>query len=295
MNISRAKTVLIVVFLGLNIFLAYHLFLPEWGGAGGALTREELQKMEQKLAENNYEISTSIPRKKMSSSFLTVRPLKTDAEKIAKQFFMAGKVNRIIADDKNIFEDDGAVLEIFSNGFYRYLLKKDNTMENNLTGEVTSVDTVEIVEDFMAQRGMEFKELKPDIVRGDPAQYCKMSYYQLYSRVPLFSGHLGFTVEKGIVREVESCLLEIIGQEKRREMEVLPVTMAIMRLIEEIGPAYRKRSITDVSLGFYSQEYDAEQWEVPPVWRIVIDGTDIYYVNAFTGFIEPDGSADNIT
>lgn len=295
MNISRAKTVLIVVFLGLNLFLAYHLFLPEWGGAGSAFTREELQKLEQKLAENNYEISTSIPRKKMSSSFLTVRPLKTDAEKIAKQFFIAGKANRIIADDKNIFESDDGVLEIFSNGFYRYLLKKDNTMENNLTGKITSAEAVEIVENFMVQKGIEFKELKPDAVRGDPSQSCKMSYYQLYSRVPLFSGHLGITMEKGVVKEVKNCLLEIVGQEKRREMEVLPVTMAIMRLIEEIGPAYRKRNITDVGLGFYSQEYDAEQWEVPPVWRIVIDGTDIYYVNAFTGFIEPDGFADQIT
>lgn len=292
MNISKAKTVLIAVFLGLNIFLIYHLFLPEWGGARDAFTRDEFRRMENKLTENNYEVCISIPEEMMSSSFLTVRPLKADAEKIRKQFFKAERVNRIISDDKITFEGDGETLEISNNGFYRYLLTKDNTMKDNLTEEITPAEAVEIVEDFLIRRGIDFKNLKPDIMHGDPAQSCKMSYYQLFSWIPLFSGHLTVTVEKGKVREVESCLLEIVGQEKRREMEVLPVTMAIMRLIEEIGPAYRKRTITDIDLGFYSQEYNAEQWEVPPVWRIIIDGTDIYYVNAFTGYIEPDGSAD---
>ena len=114
MNISKAKTVLIAVFLGLNIFLIYHLFLPEWGGARDAFTRDEFRRMENKLTENNYEVCISIPEEMMSSSFLTVRPLKADAEKIRKQFFKAERVNRIISDDKITFEGDGETCLLYT-------------------------------------------------------------------------------------------------------------------------------------------------------------------------------------
>ncbi|NLA26320.1 MAG: hypothetical protein GX878_02885, partial [Firmicutes bacterium] len=43
-------------------------------------------------------------------------------------------------------------------------------------------------------------------------------------------------------------------------------------------------------LGFYSRDYDAEEWEVPPVWRFLFEDGEISYINAFTGNLELETS-----
>ncbi len=66
-------------------------------------------------------------------------------------------------------------------------------------------------------------------------------------------------------------------------MEVISAAEAVCRVVREIGPSLQPRRIVQVSLGFYSQEYNAERWEVPPVWRIMLDRGETYYINALTG------------
>jgi hypothetical protein len=46
--------------------------------------------------------------------------------------------------------------------------------------------------------------------------------------------------------------------------------------------------ITSITLGYFSGEIDAEKWEISPVWRIVMQNEQVYYINAFTGNLEQD-------
>jgi hypothetical protein len=59
-----------------------------------------------------------------------------------------------------------------------------------------------------------------------------------------------------------------------------------LRLIDAYKGGALETGIIDFSLGYYSQEYDAERWEIPPVWRIRLDNGEVYYINAFTGNLE---------
>jgi len=73
-----------------------------------------------------------------------------------------------------------------------------------------------------------------------------------------------------------------------RETEVISPTEALTNLVKELGPSDEPRQIIQVNLGYFSGEYDAEKWEMPPVWRVVLDDEQYYYVNAFTGNLEQD-------
>lgn len=288
MNISKAKAVMIVVFAALNIFLAYQLLAPRWEGMRVAVTREEVQSMEEEILEYNYTADVSVPRNIRTSSFLTVKAPLVNPEEVKRDFLKGQEIDTIDLDDKLIYKTEGAYLEIYQNGYFRYQHKDIPETEEKENRELPDKQEAEaLAGKFLQERGIEVD--RPDESRMDvSANTVKLTYYGEHLQIPLFSCYINVTIEEGVVSEVESYRLRIVGMEERREMEVIPATVAVLRLLEDIGPADGKKSITNLDLGFYSREYDAEQWEIPPVWRIIIDNEAVYYINAFTGNIEAE-------
>lgn len=69
----------------------------------------------------------------------------------------------------------------------------------------------------------------------------------------------------------------------------VPPQTALLRLaghLESMGEP--SGTITAVSLGYYTGLYEAESWEVPPVWRLDLADGRYFYVNALTGELETD-------
>lgn len=69
----------------------------------------------------------------------------------------------------------------------------------------------------------------------------------------------------------------------------VPAQTALLRLaghLESIGAS--GGTITAVTLGYYTGQYEAETWEVPPVWRLELADGRYFYVNALTGELEAD-------
>lgn len=69
----------------------------------------------------------------------------------------------------------------------------------------------------------------------------------------------------------------------------VPAQTALLRLaghLESIGAP--GGTITGVTLGYYTGEYQADAWEVPPVWRLDLADRRFFYVNALTGELESD-------
>jgi regulatory protein YycI of two-component signal transduction system YycFG len=76
--------------------------------------------------------------------------------------------------------------------------------------------------------------------------------------------------------------LDILGFAEQ-EREIIPSSTALLRFLERYEGHERPMSIMEFSLGYYTQEYDAQRWEIPPVWRIRLNNGELYYINAFTG------------
>ncbi len=286
MNISKAKNVLILAFLVLNIILAYQLLAPGLSGLSAGVTPEEVQRMEEKLEDNNFELASSLPHRPQNSSFITVKPPARTPAKLKEAFFAGEDVHTINLEDKTVLEAGEQELNIWPGGHYRYSYQNDVS-----GGEDVPLDAGEAVskaEEFLAEKGLFHNNMrKGQIHRVDEKTY-KITFYQEFMESPIFTSYKRIVVSRDRVTEMESYWLQVKGMEERRKMEVIPAATAVIRLLEEKSPEAEQREITDIELGFFSQEYDAEKWEIPPVWRIIVSDEEVYYVNAFIGNIEND-------
>jgi len=90
MNLSRAKTILIFAFLGLNLFLCFYLF-------GNALSeplrmrvsRKQWREIEEQLERNGYTLAAQVDRSARKSAFLTVSPSKAPEKAIRERFALS--------------------------------------------------------------------------------------------------------------------------------------------------------------------------------------------------------------
>ena len=112
-----------------------------------------------------------------------------------------------------------------------------------------------------------------------------LNFRQEYDSFPLYAGYLQLFMHGHKPEECYLYCLEPIGFAEQKR-EAIPPSTALLRLIEAYKGGVRQARIIDFSLGYYSQEYDAERWEIPPVWRIRLDNGEVYYINAFTGNLE---------
>ena len=141
------------------------------------------------------------------------------------------------------------------------------------------------LEAFLKDR-FSFQQLKLDLI-----QKAGRANYYLYTNLEgsgLYSSFVRATINEGCLVSIEYFWLNILKRPQEHLIGMITSAEAVQKLVKELGFSAGPRRITGLDLGFYSPEYEAEQWDVPPVWRIIIDHRQIYYINAFTGYLEHD-------
>jgi regulatory protein YycI of two-component signal transduction system YycFG len=285
-NLGRAKTVLIYAFLGLNIFLGYHLYWPTVGKfTQTAVTAADLQQAQNYLAENNYFLMTEVSRSTQQSAFLTVKPAQQILEDVIALYY-----NETAALEENgitYYRASGRELTVHPSGLIQVefqpgllVIEQSTSMEDR---ELSRLVQQQLKENFILPDQARFDYIKRDL-KGSMV----LHFYQESGGIPLFAGYLKVFMERDRVVSIELYWLEIMEWPREGEMEVIPATDALIKLVEELGPSLQPREIVKAELGYFSREYYAEMWEVPPVWRIVMADGSAYYVNAFTGNLEAD-------
>lgn len=287
MNLSRAKTILICAFLGLNLFLCYHLFGEELQNmTRRAVPASELRNVEEQLAQNGYLLETEVDRSIKKSAFLTVTPSREVAARLRKRF--AAVESAADSGGFRFYEGPGAQIKVYPGGAVRVdLIPGEALLEG-----VASKDDQELastVERFLQDYGLVPAPLRFDYLLRSGEKIC-LHYVQVFEEMPLYSGYLKAFLENNRLKAIEIYWLEPGTPLQEREMEVIPVTEALLRLVEVLGPSPQPRRIIKAELGFYSCAYDAEMWEVPPVWRFLFENKESYFINAVTGNLELETS-----
>lgn len=288
MNLSRAKTILIYAFLGLNLFLCFYLF--------GDLLKKPLQmrisrkqwsQIEQQLEENGYLVAAKVDRAARKSAFLTVSPTDMLEESIKENFKMTAEVPAGAGEALYYCGERGR-LKVLPEGS----LELEFTPGKKLSPETDAADelnTASLVESYLMSN-----QLAPEGIRYDyttsSGNKTFLHYRQTAQGVFLFGGYLIAVMENNTLIALESYLLEPESANQDGEMEIIPAARALLRLAEILGPSTSPRRIIRVDPGFYSRSYDAEKWEVPPVWRFMFDNGETLFINAFTGNLEPGTS-----
>jgi hypothetical protein len=278
-DLSRAKTILIISFLMLNIFLGLRLwYSPQYVRERGGLTAEEAELSRDLLQEAGYEVTAVVPRQIPRLYLLNVARPPVDKNFWPLKFW--GDEPEIGAKSPEgaiTFQKGNELLEIFPGGmvFFRKFVG------NDATGE----DSRPLVERFLRERGLFEDSLKFDLSFPRNGGTYVYRYLQTYQGFPLFSGHVEIQIGSDGISGAEIYYLEPLGF-SNKEMRVISAVEAIKTMIQQPGEFTHKK-IIEISLGYHSQHYNAERWEVAPVWRFAASDGSVFYVNAFTGEVEP--------
>jgi regulatory protein YycI of two-component signal transduction system YycFG len=275
-DLSRAKTILIVAFLALNLFLGYRLwFTPQLLQTGQALTGEEVERTREILQSAGYELVATVPRQVPRLSLLHVGREDLLETEWAITFFDEN-VPGIRDSNGNIsFYKEDSQVTVSSNG---YVLYRGSTEQPTSQNE----DTRKLTERFLQERDIWRDDLKFDYSQQlDHQGAIRYRYVQTYQGFPLFFSTVEAEVLDGRVTEIfiyRVVPLEFSGE----DIQVISALDAVEMFLEQ-EPNFPEKRIIDISLGYFSEDYDAQRWEIVPVWRIASTGGYAVYINAFTG------------
>lgn len=295
-DLSRAKTVLICTFLVLNIFLFSQILLDEGRGETGLFGRkEEMSKLESELQAVGLSLDVPLPKSGAHLAHMVAEPWHFQPEEIIFELYQA-----LINDEQMSAEglrdnstnkcNNDANLAAYCIAEYELLVHKGGAIAFNRireTGQpaVSPLDESEQAVKEFCRRVSFLNNFAYDYAKQE-RKGISLYFCQEYAGFSLYAGNLNFLWEGGSLAGLNFYRLEPVGFAEP-EREIIPPSTALLRFVEtyEKG-AEKKKGIVDFSLGFYSQQYDAERWEIPPVWRIRLDSNEIYYINAFTGMLE---------
>ena len=287
MNLGRAKLILIVAFFGLNLFLGYQLFWPDFGRLTRvAVTTEELRIAEGMLNKNNYFLEASLDRSVQMIDFLAVSP-SAEFQKLIRELYITEETLVNETEEAVLYNAPGELVVINLSGLIQVIYTPGVPLRAGFTA-LELREQRNAIEEFLTERMIFPKNAVFNLAEETDGGQVIFHYYQVVDEIPVYAGQLRVFVNAERIEAVEIYWLEPVERVPARETEVISPTEALTNLVKELGPSVEPRQIIQVDLGYFSGEYDAEKWEMPPVWRVVLDEDQYYYVNAFTGNLEQD-------
>lgn len=291
MDFSRAKTVLIAAFFILNLFLIYQIWLED-GGDNPVLfgQKEEVSRLEAALQQAALTLETALPRGGVRAAHLVAMPWQPVMEEIIHHLWHAlehkdEQQPLLLAEPHflKINSNHNTTSYRFEN--YEVLVQREGSLlvRHGLQG--LAREQIGIAADEIIKQLSFLHDFVYDYKAEDKERLI-LNYRQDYEGFPLYAGYLQFSYREGDDGEISLYRIEPLGFAEQQR-EVIPPSTALWRFLE----TYTARdglptAIIDFSLGYYSEEYDAERWEIAPVWRIRLRNGEIYYINAFTGYLE---------
>lgn len=288
MDLSRAKVVLIFAFLVLNFYLATQIWRkPEISYPYSIISAQEVEEVKDLLEEQGYNLKINLPRHAQRAGLLSVNAAAADKDEFLNAFFPDGQA-RFIKQENNLsgglyffknetleFGDKGQVL-------YRSPDVSDvSSGEDNEEGDLKWLG-----EEYLRQKGVLPEDARFDAVYPNWFEEDVVSFYQEFEGVPIYGSYINLNFKAGKVVEINYYWLEPLEFKKESPL-VISATQALLSFLEAQGRAVSgERDITDVSLGYYTKEYDAHKWDAVPVWRVVLSNGKKVYVNAYNGEIE---------
>ncbi len=297
MELSRAKTVLIFAFLFLNIFLFYHLWQEEGESIFAFGQEEEYFQLEEALESANLEMDVPLPRSGKRVGHLVVKPWQIQRGEAVQAVwnaldFHVDSSSESIEEHEPDLEEERVIISRHSIEDYQLIIRNEGIINLKRSSKTppedardnASQEDIEKAADDFVQSIPFLQDYELDYVQeGD--KWLLLNYRQLFDDNPLYAGYLQLSMDGLEPTGFYLYRLQPVGYAEQ-EREVIPPSTALLRFLESYSGAGRKKSIVDFSLGYYSQEYDAERWEIPPVWRIRLNNGEVYYINAFTGQLE---------
>ncbi|MBD8071264.1 two-component system regulatory protein YycI [Bacillus sp. PS06] len=253
MDWSKTKTIFIITFLILNLFLAFQFIEKR--------DRSELDIISEASIEEQLEVEQitydELPKEPKEGSYISGKP----------KFFTEADVQQMKGQEVNI--DSPALLQ-------SKLVEPITLTEANLTTKLQ-----QFLKDYVLN-GELYTIWEVD-------QEGSIVFFQQYENKVFFneasniSGLLVVDLNENseIVSYKQTMLVDF---EEYDQKEILPAIRAIENLYEN-GHLKSGSHVTKIELGYYPLVQLSESQILAPTWHIAVDEKTDYYVNAFEGQI----------
>ncbi|NLW17757.1 MAG: hypothetical protein GX033_09020 [Firmicutes bacterium] len=282
MDWPKAKNVLIIAFLLLDLYLAYLLFyVPGVGAMQTTLTDEDLEALIVLGKHFNVDLATR-PQP------MSVRPLPLlDIDKVSLDKTLATNLATrwLGAEAQGATQEDGL---LFTAGTKKISFSQDNpyffTLEYADTTPPPSQEDYSIQEamadaqNFLTEHlgGAVLQDYKVNMAVATPASAG--SYVIEISRsnkgIPIFLDSYRLVVNNGLVTAF-TAKQAAIGEAQRTSLPLVSAEQVVRRYLARLGvPQEEEITILDLSLGYGVGVETGERQEIEPVWRFYLAGAE---------------------
>lgn len=289
MDWSRAKTILIIVFLVADIFLGYQ-YINQNQQSAPTITQESINETVDYLKKQNIFVQGTIPNKAIQMPNIKVKYKSFHTDEIINMFF-ANNDNApsvTVGKENLIIENDKIQVQIKKDKELYYL----NKTIKGQKGEIDEVKCKKIAENFLGQVG----------IYGATTEAARKSTtdgYMMVSGVQRYKGLFvdGTQIEMMVNEEgIYKATLLWFGDVKPNESKTKPVISAL-KALEMASKIYTDKyenvNIFEIKQGYYFGTNELEQFDLRmieegtavPVWRIKADKATIF-INAYNGQLE---------
>jgi len=279
---KQAITILIVSFIVLNIVMILNLWLRDRPGDQFALSSSQKSEIIESLSQKGVIVEVEIPKEGKPQALLEVALPKLDEKKILQNFF--GKDSRPILShthDGRKYTHGNEQLIITDHGFITYFNSDDSVIWPNLSREQAEKEALAFMK---ARRSMQENAILDRVTYDDESKAYLLEYVSYHDGFFIQNSYATVLVTPSGIKGYYQCWLEPLGYVGKKRSVLSPLT-AILRVINERSTA-EPIIITGIQQGYYSKLYDADRWQVAPVWKIQLGNKETYYVNAYTGELE---------
>ncbi len=285
MDWMRAKNILLVAFLLLNLFLGYRI----WGseilpGYNRPFTPEQVEEVKERLLQARVTLESEIPAAAPSLPFLMLSYPTASKEALFRLFFPG--VTDISAAELGrpgpvVYSRRREQLIVDDTGVIYYLVSAERVPG----ARVDPSRALALAERFILAHGGFPPSARLDFVQYDPqhGRYA-VEYGQHHDGYPIFGGRISVGVGPSGVESFSRTWFSPRGYSGQSK-PVIPAIEALLRLVNYLDPR-EQQAIEEIKLGYYSPDYPAVQWQAVPVWRVRTRRGSTYYINAYTGELE---------
>ncbi len=257
MQWQKAKTILIVVFLLINLFLLYYL-LPN----RHTDSRQTLQYLTDALAKNEIHLRMDTLPETKDNIFVPEFSVPQLTKKQIERFL----VSPVATENGYTNSENTAKLEFKSNEFSY----ENSALENRKFRNVTVKNVVSKLEPYVKALGVEEYVYPVDILEIQDEIVVEYAY-RIENR-KLFDSRLRFTVTKNGIRRIRGHL-SVPDRKNGFSYSLSRLETILMSLAQKKEEAV---SITNIELGYYFLSYtDAMVSQAIPVYRITTQTGDI--------------------
>jgi hypothetical protein len=223
MDWSKAKNVLLVVFILLNTILLYNNYVA-FSGGGNILSDELSSNTLAVLASRGINVNCEIPSSAKGAT-LIYGPYLEDRHKIA-DVLLGSKARDKIEDGKMIRE--GGKELIFNDNSFEFKDEKPQALEN-----ISDIEKAKLMlEDTLENMGIPYKDFEMDSKSKTKDNIYKFEYKQVYEGYILFDNYIKAEIWTTGIKKLDFKYRSVRGIKKNTKQKTVDAYQILLKMTD---------------------------------------------------------------